>query len=384
MASGGRTGLGPARHLILGPERGLVVEQVELADDRGLLGRGQRHLHDLQRVAPRAVEGCPAAVRVHVHEHAIRAARVGDHRVRVRPAPRAHGRGVPRSSRVADVEDADALPVLVGLGHARRLARVVGHGLVDRDDDEVADRADVALPARARDGAHELGCRGIGDVPDGEPRVVALHQVVAREREVGVDEVGVVALPERVVAMRDPLEPGADRRLALGGRRDGRRGDAAAPRTPQGRDADRRRSRSRGSATGSHRFSPAVAVAAHGRVADERGERLVAQQGDRSRTGVGVPQHRLACQWLGGCREHDVAEAVARHDRGEARASTSASTDASVAATSRLIPRPAVASVFTTMSPSGASSIRSSSKNSTVDMCRGEMLPEKTSTIARS
>ena len=179
---------------------------------------------------PGAVEGCAAAVRVDVDEHAIRAGGVGHHRVRVRPAPRAHRRGVPRGSRVADVEDADALPVLIGLGHARRLARVVGHGLVDRHDDEVADRAHVALPARARDGAHELGCRRIGDVPDGEPRVVALHQVVAREREVGVDEVGVVALPERVVAVGDPLEPGTDRRLALGGRGGGGRSEQQRPR----------------------------------------------------------------------------------------------------------------------------------------------------------
>ena len=112
VASGGRTRLGAARHAVLGPERGLVVEQVELADDRRVLGRRERHLDDLQRVATGAVERRPAAVGVHVHEHAVGARRVGDHGVRVPAAARAHGRGVPRGARVADVEDAQALPVL--------------------------------------------------------------------------------------------------------------------------------------------------------------------------------------------------------------------------------------------------------------------------------
>ena len=93
-------------------------------------------------------------------------------------------------------------------------------------------------------------------------------------------------------------------------------GASSSATAPRAVGADRSRSRSRGSATGPHAQSSGSPSRRTGASATKAVERLVAEQLDRPWARVRVTQDRLAGQRRGGCREHDVAEAVPRHDRG--------------------------------------------------------------------
>ena len=155
-------------------------------------GACDRHLDDRDLVVRRlaARHRSVRAVRRDVEVDLLGGVRTRDERVGVRPAVGLDGLDVLGLSRVADVEDADALPVECRTWPARSelgavAARVAAEG-VDRQEQQVAVDRDVVLRAGADD-LHDLrGLPRVLDVVDREAVVVAGEGVVARERQVAV------------------------------------------------------------------------------------------------------------------------------------------------------------------------------------------------------
>jgi hypothetical protein len=212
--------------------RAALAEDARPADDGRGLRRCERHLDHVDaevrrgRVDERAVAVAagelearadpsgPGVVDVDVGG----VVRIRHERVRVGALAGLHGRNLDRRGDVADVEDADTAEAggvrHVAASRALRAAVDPAAGLLDRHEEEVAVHRHVALAAGADHGCPQCRCGRIGDVVDVEAVEVARERVVAAEREVRVREaqradVGRVEEPDRLVAVREQVDPAA-------------------------------------------------------------------------------------------------------------------------------------------------------------------------------
>ncbi len=108
----------------------------------------------------------------------------------MRAAAGLHLADLARTSQIADVEDAYAAePVNADvLADALQSAVNAPTGLLDRHDQQIADDRHVTLPARADDGAVQLGDALVVELVDIETVIAAGDHLVVREGHVGIRE----------------------------------------------------------------------------------------------------------------------------------------------------------------------------------------------------
>ena len=220
-----------------------VGEEPGLVHDRRLLGRVERNLDHLdpppcrvwpgRRIVHAALHGrrrSNAGGAGDVDVDRVRVVGIGHQRVGVGAAAGLDGGHLHGVADVADVEDPDALEA----GADGRVGSTIDASptLLDRHEQQVAVRRQVALSTGADDRRLERRIRRVGDVVDVEAVEASGEGVVAVERQVGVEEAevarigrveetgGAVLVPEQlhVAAGRLGVEPAgaeADPRIAL-------------------------------------------------------------------------------------------------------------------------------------------------------------------------
>src|ERR1051325_6404996 len=108
--------------------------------------------------------------------------------MRVRAAARLNVADISRVRDVADGEDAEAAQTILADGVFDRFHTAVdaGGSSLTGDEEEVPINGDVALRCGANEAFLEYRRGGIGDIPELIAVIVALDDVVAEEREIGV------------------------------------------------------------------------------------------------------------------------------------------------------------------------------------------------------